>query len=249
MSAVTHALRVLEAVGRMQPVGVSALARELSMSKTTTQRALQSLAEEDWIVQAIGDTTRWVLTTKAFAVGSQHVGATSLRELARPQMKALFDKVGETVHLSVTDGTTLLVVDLIETDQPIRAYTKLGQRYPMHATSSGLAMLAAMDPEEAERLVASAPMDKLTERTPTDRAEIMRLVAETRDRGYGIALGTRHPDIAAIAAPILDRRGHPSASLSISAPMQRMPASRHAEYGALVRAAAEKCNGIYLSYT
>ncbi|MFE7416169.1 IclR family transcriptional regulator [Rhodococcus sp. NPDC057529] len=249
VSAVENALRMLEAVAKYQPIGVSAVARKLEMSKTTAQRALVALADLDWIAPAPGDSTRWVLTTKAFAIGSQHAGATDLRQLARAPMKRLFDEVGETIHLSVIDGAHVVVIELLETEAPVRTHTRVGDRFPLHATASGIAMLAAMDQDRVDRILTRTPLEKVTEFTPTDVETIHAAIEDARKLGYARALGTRHAEIAAIAAPILDRNGAPTAALSISAPIHRLPPDKHQAYGQKVRAAAQASSGIYVSYS
>ncbi|ANY23871.1 IclR family transcriptional regulator [Gordonia terrae] len=246
MSAVSHAFRVFEAVAQWQPIGVSAVASSLVMSKSTTQRALRALADEGWIEPSHNDSTKWVITTKAFALGSRHAGATSVRELTRTAMGELFDAFGETVHLSILDGRHLVVVELLETTAPVRTHTRIGDRFPLHATASGIAMLADMRASAIrESLDAGQPLEQLTAATPTDLASIEQRVATARTSGYAVTEGTRHEGISAIGAAVLDRGGDPFAAISVSAPSARLPESVHAEVGEQVRKAARRCSGVY----
>ena len=48
-NAVVSAFRVLEAVSTMQPVGLSDLARQVELPKSTVQRSLLTLAEVGWL--------------------------------------------------------------------------------------------------------------------------------------------------------------------------------------------------------
>lgn len=246
MSAVFHAFRVFEEVARRQPVGVSAAAAALEMSKSTTQRALRALAEEGWIEPAAGDSSKWVITAKAFTLGSMHAGLGSARELARGPMRELVRTCGETVHLSLLDGRHLVGIDIVESQAPVRVHAKIGDRFPLHSTASGIAILAALSPDSARALLEGAPrLEQLTEKTSTALPEILAQVERARVNGYAVTAGTRHEEISAIGVALLDRDGAPFASMSISAPSSRLPQSLHAELGQRLRAAAEECSGIY----
>lgn len=249
MSAVENAFAVLEGVAEHQPVGVSELARRLEMTKSTAQRSLTALHDLGWITQARGDRTRWVLTTKAFILGSRHAGASDPREVARPAMEALFDDIHETIHLSVLEGSDVVVMDLIETTHLVRTHTRVGDRYAAHATASGVAIIAAMPQAEADEVLASLRLSALTPNTPTDLAAVRAKVEEARLAGYATARGTRHAEVSALGAAILDREGRPFASLSISVPTHRLPESDLPVMGERVRQAAESCSGIFLSST
>lgn len=248
MSAVAHALQVMEAVAIHQPIGVSALAAELGMSKSTAQRALRSLADEGWIAPAHADTTKWVITTKAFAIGSRHTGASNLRELTRGAMNELSRTAGETVHLSAIDQSHLIIIELVEAESPVRTHTRIGDRFPLHATASGIAILAAMTPDASCSFLDGVEFEKLTDATPTDRSLVGAAVEAARTLGYAVTVGTRHVDIAAVGAAIVDRRSKPVAALSISAPVHRLPDAKRVEYGELVKSAAAGCSGIYTAY-
>ncbi|AFR49812.1 IclR family transcriptional regulator [Gordonia sp. KTR9] len=247
MSAVTHAFRVFEAVSQWQPVGVSALASALDMSKSTAQRALRSLAEEGWIEPTQSDSTKWTITTKALVLGSRHSGTTSLRELTRPTMKHLLEECGETVHLSLRDGRHMIAVEILETSSPVRTHAQVGDRFPLHATASGIAVMASMNQAESSALLTGAPtLERLTANTPTSPDDVEARVEAARRQGYAVTDGTRHEGISAIAAAILDRTGQPVAALSISAPSHRLAVSDHVVVGESIKNAAAQCSGIYL---
>ena len=145
MRVVTTAFRVLEEVAVHQPVGVSELARILDEPKSTVQRALQALHEVGWVEQEPGGTRRWVQTTKLLALASRG-GGVSLRERAMPVMQELLERTDENIHLSVRSERGITIIEKLESSKVVRPHDPLGLVAPLHATSTGKAILAWSDP-------------------------------------------------------------------------------------------------------
>ena len=241
MRTVLSAFRVLEEVAFTQPAGVGELARKLRMPKTTVQRALQTLWTAGWICPDGAETTRWVLTTRALHIGQHAVADLSVRDAALPIMRELRKETGETAHLMVLESGRAVLIEKVETEHPIRAVITLGSAVPLHGSSNGKAMLAHRTEDEIRALVG----DKLVRHTGTtivDWDEFLADLAAVRERGYATNVGEWRTDIAAVASPIFDHDGQPSASLSISTPSSRMPEDVRERYGALVTEAAQRAS-------
>ncbi|MQA85994.1 MAG: helix-turn-helix domain-containing protein [Streptosporangiales bacterium] len=239
MQSVINALRVLEEVGRQQPVGVSELARQLALPKSSVQRALRTLHAAGWIRPAGSELTRWLLTTKALHVGWHAIGELSLREAAMPVMEQLRRQTEETIHLMVPEGNRVVLIERLETPKPVRIIIPLGGGAPIHASSNGKVILAHSPPVEVERVIAEG-LPRYTDTTIVDPDELRAELAATRVRGYATNSAEWRSDIAAVAAAILNVDGHPVGSLSISTPAVRMPAEVAPQYGRLVRDAARR---------
>jgi IclR family transcriptional regulator, acetate operon repressor len=239
MRSVRTALRVLEAVSKLQPVGLTELARQLELPKTTVHRGLTSLAEAGWAENDPGDNTRWIVGTKAFIVGSTVGNRGSLRERALPFMHDLSSEVGETVHLMIRDGDQVVLIERVDSPHPVRAIAPLGARAPLHAASNGKAVLAYLPDDEARHYVNSR-LPRVTDRTITQPADLLDELVLTLRRGYAIADEELQDGVVSVAAPILDADQHPIASLSISGPKSRMPKSIRPDYGRKVRLIAEE---------
>ncbi|WP_104528012.1 IclR family transcriptional regulator [Blastococcus saxobsidens] len=242
MRSVSVALGVLEAVSERQPVGVSELSRAMQLPKSTAQRMLLTLGELGWIRASPEEPTRWSLTTKAQAIGSRHRGQEEIRHIALPAMHGLSATTGETVHLSVPEDRRIVLLDKIEGEHPVRTHTEVGRSAPLHTTASGKAVLAAMPPAQAAALLGAAPLEALTDHTDTDVEAILQELEGVRRHGYAVAVGTRHPDVAAVGAAILSEPGQPVATLSLSLPSQRFPRRLWPVYGEQVARAAAECS-------
>jgi IclR family transcriptional regulator, acetate operon repressor len=234
---VLNTLQVLEGVAAAQPAGVSELARQADLPKSTVQRCLHALRDAGWIRQTPGETTRWILTSKALGVavaGSD----VELRQVALPVMRALRDRTGETVHLMVPEGDRIVLVERAGTTNPVRIVLQVGTSLPMHASANGKAVLANLDPRTLSDLLRRLTLEPYTDTTVCDAAALQRELAAAKRRGYATNRGEWRSDICAVAAAVLDGAGSPMASLSISAPISRMPRAMVPKYGAEVSSAA-----------
>ncbi|MGY1718906.1 IclR family transcriptional regulator [Blastococcus sp. SYSU DS0552] len=242
MRSVSVALAVLEAVSDRQPVGVSDLARAMQLPKSTVQRMLLTLGELGWIRASVDEPTRWSLTAKAQAIGSRHRGDEEIRRIALPAMHRLSAATGETVHLSIPEDRRIVLLDKIDGAHPVRTHASVGNGAPLHTTASGKAVLAFLPEGKAAALLRAAPLERLTPNTDTDPEALLRELPRVRRQGYAVSVGTRHPDIAAVGAAILDRSGAPVATLSLSLPTHRFPRRLWPVHGEQVTRAAEECS-------
>lgn len=238
MQNVRNALRVLEEVAERQPAGVADLARALEIPKSTVQRALLTLQDAGWLRPSDGTgATRWVLTTKPLLIGRSTSGDLSLRDVAVPVMEELRGRCDETVHLAVPEGGKVVLIERLETSQPVRIILPLGKNLPLHASANGKAVLAASGPEFIERYLAEG-LTRFTGTTITERERLRAELALIRKRGYATNDGEWRTDVSAAAAPVVGRSGEPVASISINVPSSRVTSETRAQHGVLVCAAA-----------
>lgn len=246
MQNVLNALRALEEVAARQPVGVTDLAKALRLPKSSVQRTLVTLHTAGWIRPAGDGATRWVVTTKALHVGRQATSELGLRDVAVPVMEELRRQTDETVHLAVPEGGRAVLIERLETTQPVRIVLPLGQNLPLHASSNGKAVLAAGPAEAVERYIAQG-LPRFTDSTITDPQRLRAELAVTRARGYAVNSGEWRSDVSAVAAAVVADSGLPVAGLSVNVPTSRMTDASRSAFGALAVEAA-KTLGAALSH-
>jgi IclR family acetate operon transcriptional repressor len=221
MKSVTTALTVLELVASKQPVGVSELARLTAQPKSTVQRSLSTLAATGWIERDELNCQSWITTGKLLTLAVSG-GALDLREQAAPVMRELMKITQENVHLSIRSGNSISIIDKLECEQVVRLFDPIGEFFPIHACSTGKAILAWTDEEEVGTVIA-AGLENFTDGTITDPDEFRRELAAIRDRGYAVNLGEWRSEVRGIAAPVLTAGGRPRAAISIAVPAHRLP--------------------------
>jgi IclR family acetate operon transcriptional repressor len=234
---VLSTLRVLEEVASRQPIGVGEFARVLDMPKSSVQRALVALDTAGWIRPASGGVTRWVVTTKALAVGGRASGDLDLRAAAVPIMEDLRRHTEETVHLTVPEGGKMVLIERLETDKPVRTSMALGHALPMHASANGKAVLANGSPEVVRQLLADE-LPRYTDTTITDPDEMRAELAEILRRGFAVNHGEWRPDVGCVAAAVMGGHENPIATLSVNIPISRLTQESEVDFGAAVSEAA-----------
>lgn len=252
MRVVITALRVLETVSELQPVGVSAIARATGIPKTSVQRCLVTLREAGWLTAAPDDARRWTLTGRVLTVGLRGSGETGLREAAPAVMRELRDRTRETIHLSgfgaehapataTGPGSDLglVVLDRLDGTEPVRTWVRLGTQVSLHASCSGRAVLSRLPAAEVDRLLAGG-LERFSDRTIVDRDALAADLSRVRELGYAVAEESWRAGVGAVGAAVVDADGHPLGALAISVPLQRFDAERAAVLGPLVVAAAHR---------
>ncbi|WP_425838450.1 IclR family transcriptional regulator [Streptomyces fractus] len=234
--SVLTAMRVLEQLSDPDLLGVSELARRLGLPKSSVQRMLVTLKEGGWVVDVRGDTTQWTLTPKMFRLGQRHQVGNDLRATALPVMEKLRQETQETVHLVTPKGDVVIVLECLDSPQPVRAHVSPGDVFPLHASTNGLALLSTQSDEAIHGLIARG-LTAYTPHTITKPAELEAAIGQVRVRGYAASEGQLREGVHAVAAPILVG-GVGIAGIGVSTPAHRMSPALEARYGGLVVEAA-----------
>jgi len=238
VQSVDRAVAILEILARDGEAGVTEVARELDVHKSTASRLLAALDRRDLVAQ---DAARGKFR---LAVGIVRLaGAASARldvvQESRPVCRALAQQVGETVNLAILSGRDALYLDQVAGPAALSPHNWAGQRIPLHATSDGKVLLAYL-PEAELSAYLTPPLACFTERTITAVAEFAALLAEVRRRGFATAVDELEAGLTAIAAPVRNAEGTVLASISASGPSFRIPADRIPALAAAVSRAADE---------
>ncbi len=220
MRSVINALRVLEEVAERQPAGVGEVARALGMPKTSVHRALATLRDEGWLRSTGGERPRYVLTSRLLNVGRNASPDLGFREAALPEMVRLRDATNETIHLSLRDADSVVLIERVDCTQAVRTYNALGAHAPMSASASGKAVLALLPHEEIDRIIA-AGLPTYTAHTIVDEAALRADLATIQRCGYACNTGEWRPDVTGVAAAVRGDDGMPLGAINVSAPASR----------------------------
>lgn len=231
-SSATRMLKVFECTAALQPIGVSALARELEADKSAVQRDLMTLADAGWIRAAASGSGQWELTPHILTLARPPHSTDSLRQRARPVLEHLRAVTGETAYLTVPDGDRFIVLDALESQRMLRMVPPVGMVVQIEGTATARAILPYLPQAEQERLLGRAI-------SSASRDEF----AATRERGYAVNDGDIDPSAVAMASSIVDRQGAPIGAVVLTGPAERFPPERRAELGELLRDGAQQLSG------
>jgi DNA-binding IclR family transcriptional regulator len=219
------------------------------MSKTTVHRLLATLESKRFITRD-KVTGFYRLGFRFIEMASLVLQDVDLHRWARPYLKTLSEECGETVDLSILDGSHVMYLDVIESPQRVKIAAAVGQRLPALFTASGKALLAFM-PEEQARKIIDHNLGDNPGRQSLSVAEILEDLKFTKQRGYAIAMQEYEEEINAVAAPIFDVNHQPIASIAIVGPsfrftQERLPALGES-IGRMTRIIAEEVGLVALS--
>jgi DNA-binding IclR family transcriptional regulator len=241
VQSVDRAMRILEILARDGEAGVTEVAGELGVHKSTASRLLSALDSRELVTQ---DAARGKFRLGVGIV--RLAGAASARldvlQESRAVCRMLAHEVGETVNLAILSGCDALYLDQAAGPAALSPHNWAGQRIPLHATSDGKFLLA-WRPEAELASCLAPPLARFTERTITAAAEFPALLAEVRRRGYATAVDELEAGLTAIAAPVRNAEGTVIASVSASGPSFRLPATRIPAVTTAVRQAADEVSG------
>jgi DNA-binding IclR family transcriptional regulator len=230
------ALQLIETLGVIQPAGVSELARAMELPKSTLQRSLLSVSKAGWIEPTPGDPSTWILSLQALiATGRADFAVRPLRAAALPVMEDLRRLTQESVYLAVLYRESIALAERMDGIRPVAHAWPVWRSGPLHRTSLGKSILAAMTESDAETYLA-AQMGL----APRDRKSLTEELALARERGFAVALGSNFPDENGVGAAIRNARGAPIGAISISAPVERLPAEECLRIGPQVLDAARR---------
>jgi DNA-binding IclR family transcriptional regulator len=227
-----RALAILVAFSEERPeLGVSELARELGMHKSTASRLLATL-EARGLVRRVGD--RYAPGPELVRLGAVAGRGASLLEAARPALVRLADDTRETVNLAVRRGDSVLNVHQVGSAHFVGLRDWTGLTTPLHATGNGKVLLAW----------GGAPLPAepgaLTRRTIVGEGELRAELERTRRRGWAQAVEELEEGLNSVAAPIFDVSGECVAAVSVAGPTYRLPPRQLGRVGRRCVAAADE---------
>jgi DNA-binding IclR family transcriptional regulator len=238
IQSVDRAVDLLLAVAAAGPAdaGVPALAQACGLNRATAWRLLKTLAARGLVT--VDETTgRYSLGLTALELGGA-AGSGAVIAAAHPILERLSRQTGETASLAMPGVGGLTYVDEV-TPTAVLTASWLGRTVPLHATSTGKALLAFLPAGEVRRVLAGE-LPAFTDATITAPDALATELAATRARGYGTCAGELESSLYGVSAPVLDRSGRPLAVLSIWGPKDRVPETTFAELGAVVVQAARQ---------
>jgi DNA-binding IclR family transcriptional regulator len=235
--AVRRAIALLKSFsdGR-QEWQVSELAEANGLNSSTTYRLLSAL-EDEGLVTRRDDNGRYRLGPEMIALGGCALRSHSLRAAARPALQRLAAETGEAATLETLSDGAMIVIDEVSSQHLVGMSQDVGARLPVHATSTGKALLAYASEDEVEAALGGA-LEPLTEQTVTSKERLLRELEAVRGRGYAVAVDELELGFVAIAGPVFGYDGRVMAAVSVGGPGMRLTPEKRGEMAARVMEAA-----------
>jgi DNA-binding IclR family transcriptional regulator len=215
-SVLDRAVRILAAFSADEPVlTVTQLSVRTGLHLATTSRLVRQLTEHALLARDADGRVR--IGVRLWELSARAAPTRGLREAAMPFLEDLHAVVGHHAQLAIREGAEVLFVERLGSPGAVINYSQVAGRLPLHASSSGLVLLACAPAEVQERMLAG-PLPAYTPNTITDPRRLRRVLAEVRRQGYAFTAGHIHADATGVAVPVRDGTGEVVAAVSVIVP-------------------------------
>jgi DNA-binding IclR family transcriptional regulator len=239
VQSVDRAISVLEILAHRGEAGVSEVAAEIDVHKSTAFRLLGAL-EARGLVEQAGERGKYRLGFGIVRLAGAVTGRIDITQQGRPVCESLAEELGETVNIAVLQEHYAVNLYQVRGPGAVTAQNWVGQLTPLHATSSGKILLAHLPAKDRTALLTSSGLKKVTSHTITAKTKLEKNLAEARERGYAWAREELELGLHAMAAPIRNSEGTVVAALSASGPSYRLTEERLHELAPLLLKGAEE---------
>jgi DNA-binding IclR family transcriptional regulator len=212
-------LAVVDGLERHGQVGVTELAAEVGVSKSTVHNHLTTLEAHDYVVSNDG---RYRLGLRFLRLGESARGWSGLYDVARPHVDSLVEGTDLVANLAVEEHGSGVYLYRARGSEDIRFSTRAGDEHDLHCTASGKAMLAHMPDERVEEILETSTLTEHTTQTTTDPAGLTEELEQVRDAGVAFDDEEYGPGLRCVGVPVLGQNDEVLGALSLSGPAADM---------------------------
>ena len=182
-------------------IGVSALAKQLRMGKSTVH-GITSALEELGVLVRDPLQKKYTVGYTLLELSRKAYRKMELREMARVPMEILMEKVGETVFLGIMNGDHITILDVVESHNEMKITSPPGTRLPLLVGATGKVFLAQLEERKAKEIVQKMGLKRYTSKSVVDPKKFLKDVEEAKRMGYAIDDEEYLIGVRAVAVPI-----------------------------------------------
>jgi DNA-binding IclR family transcriptional regulator len=238
LGTINKALSVLDLFKKHTTLGITDIARNLSIGKSNAFRLVITL--EYWGYLEKTQEQKYRLGTTLAYLGNLVLERQEIIPIARPFLQKLKNTYDETTHLAILTPdieVTFLVKEVAV--HSIQMDSTIGLKMPAYATANGKVLLAFLEQSSIDDYLDNIHLIKKTEKTIVAKDELLQRLQQIRDNGYGIDDEESEIGLVCYAAPVRNMSGKVIASVSMSGPAFRMANNKEARVNAVKSIAEE----------
>lgn len=246
-SSASKALAVLEALGRSRraTIGVTEVAAEIGVPKSTAHRLLKTLEQHGFVGRS---GSRYRVGGSLFELSQAALWSEfgELRDVAPQPLSWLFERSDAiAVHLAVLSGSNVLYLDKLTQPAGTRLPSRVGGRFPATCTALGKAILSRSSPAQVQR-VLDRPMARATPYSVVMQRQFVGQLRAAAELGYAVEREESCQGTLCVAAPVV-RDGRAVAAISLCVPtmgLGRVAEQRLGSFGRLTVEAADRVRAL-----
>ncbi len=244
VNSLAKGLVILETFTQDRPkLSLAELTRASGMHKAAVQRYTHTLMALGYLER--GTDKRYSLAPRVLSLGYACLQGSKLIRKVESYLKDFARSLNCSVNVSILDDTRALVLFRHEIRRSYFQYDiQAGTKLPIHCTSMGKLLLAALPDEEIKQCIAQLSLEPITPRTITDPERLLAEVLKVRETGVGEADREASLDLHSMAVPLIDSESKLVAAISVSTPAGRDPVIDHASVRELLIEQGRKMSGL-----
>src|SRR5690625_3184362 len=215
VTALASGLEVILAFDGSHPrMTLSEVASRTGMTRARARRFLLTLHALGYVRK---QQRYFVLALRVLQLGYAFLSANNDRTVIQQVLEDITAKSGESSSLAVLDGDEVIYVARSAANHLLMTITlSVGTRLPAAHTSMGRALLAQLSDAELDAFLARVTLERYTDKTVTDKAELKKAIYKARQQGYAIADQELDPGLRSVAVPAFDANGKLIGAFNIS---------------------------------
>ena len=219
--SVSRAIDLLEQFqGDVAEIGLTDLSRRMQLPKNNIFRLLATLQARNYVEQNEAS-ERYRLGFKAIDLGQTAIRQLGHLNNSRLIMEELVRECNETACVSVLKDFSVVNLDLVECDHPLRVMPRIGVRLPAYCTAAGKSQIAHFAEETLRKYVRDYPFEQYTPHTITNPDQLKRHLQQIARQGYAVELEEMDEGVRSVGAPIRDYTSRIIGAVTLMGPSQR----------------------------
>jgi DNA-binding IclR family transcriptional regulator len=215
---IARAASILRALENQEDgLSLGEIALRVGLPRSTVQRIVSALAEEQFLIAA---SPRSRVKLGPALIRLAQATKMDIGPIVRPWLEKLCHSLQETVDLSVLQGRNAVFLDQLPGSHRLRAVSAIGERFPLHCTACGKALLAAMTDAQLDSMLAKLELTDFTENTITDASALREEIKRARQNRYALNVEEHSEGVSAVGTWFEDPFGRAYA-ISIPSPTVR----------------------------
>lgn len=226
IKAVDTMFSILDVLQDRNGAGVTEVANELGMSKSTVHNHLSTLRKNRYVTK---NENTYEVDLRFMNLGGYARKQHGLFDLIKPEVDGLVEDTGETAQMVVEEHGRGIYLYQARGERAIKTDSYTGTEVYLHCTSVGKAILSCMSEKRVEEIVERHGLPQKTNRTVSSIDELSDELDRVRQQGYALDDGERIEGIRCIGVPVTSENGDLIGALSLSGPTSRMKGERFTE--------------------
>ena len=240
VQSIGRAFAILEQVARHRDgINLAELSKSVGLHNSTTFHLVQTMVALGYIRQ-VKENKRYRVGRPLFTLAASALDEIEMVSLATPILETLSQQTGECGHFAVRVGDAAVVVARTSGPGAFQLADRVGVSRPLHCTALGKVLLAALSPDQFERLLARISLTSNTPKSITNAEALGREVEDVRQTGYALDDGEFDPEVRCLAVPVREFTGSVVGALGISGPIWRLSVQTLRARSGIVQTAAAR---------